>query len=85
MYPKRSSNFENKNYTWCCGENALRSARAAIFGILAGDKSQKRGDKSRQPFTKRHIARNIIGRRTYCRLQHGGRIFFATALFMLYA
>jgi hypothetical protein len=49
VYVKRNSSFKNKNYTWCCGENALRSARAAIFGTSAGDKSQKRGDKSRQP------------------------------------
>jgi hypothetical protein len=49
VYVKRISSFKDKNYTWCCGENALRSARAAIFGTSAGDKSQKRGDKSRQP------------------------------------
>jgi hypothetical protein len=42
VYAKRISSFEDKNYTWCCGGIALRSARAAIFGTSAGDKSQKR-------------------------------------------
>jgi hypothetical protein len=30
----------------------MRSAKVAISGTSAGDKSQKRGDKSRQPIQK---------------------------------
>jgi hypothetical protein len=50
VHAERIPSFKDKNYTWCCGEIALRSAKVAIFGTSAGDKSQKRGDKSRQPF-----------------------------------
>lgn len=38
-----------------CGKIALRSVSAAIFGTSAGNKSHKRGDKSRQPNTSQRI------------------------------
>lgn len=48
MYARRIPSSKDKNYTWCCGEIALRSAKVAIFGTSAGDYSQKQRDKSRQ-------------------------------------
>ena len=48
MYARRIPSSKDENYTWCCGEIALRSAKVAIFGTSAGDYSQKQRDKSRQ-------------------------------------